>query len=143
MRPASVISLTRRSAPPCRADAPLAAGAAQFQCFRPFGRAGDGRPCRLLAPTLHWDLSGRREIATFTPLIVSRRNGKPTLGYEACATAQGPMFELGFRWVVVGPGGAILGYYLTDADARARADVLNASASRRKRRRRATTLRPC
>ncbi|HKB23791.1 MAG TPA: hypothetical protein VKG64_01955 [Methylomirabilota bacterium] len=53
------------------------------------------------------------------------------------------MFELGFRWVVVGPGGSILGYYLTDADARARADVLNASASRRKRRRRATTVRPC
>lgn len=96
-----------------------------------------------LAPALHWDLSGRREVATFTPLIVSRRNGKPKLEYEVCPTAQGPMFELGFRWVVVGPGGAILGYYLTHAEARARAEILNAAPSPGKRRRRPTTVRPC
>ena len=37
------------------------------------------------------------------------------------------MSDLGFHWVVLGPDGARLGYYLTEAQAEARAGVLNRS----------------
>jgi hypothetical protein len=48
--------------------------------------------------------------------------------YRIGPLVQGPMFDQGRRWVVVGPGDVIMGYYETEEEAQRKADALNRQA---------------
>ena len=48
-------------------------------------------------------------------------------GYVVGTVANGPMFDQGRRWIVVGPGDTVVGHYATEEEAQQRADKLNES----------------
>lgn len=47
--------------------------------------------------------------------------------YVVGTVANGPMFDQGRRWTVVGPGDTVVGYYATEEEAQQSADKLNES----------------